>query len=73
MCDGSAHSSGCVVNGYGCLLSYYLKCLQNQTSAVMLAVVHYAQERVMDALLARKPDLDHQDKVCLFINVILSF
>ena len=22
--DGSAHSSGCVVNGYGCLLSYYL-------------------------------------------------
>ena len=23
MCDGSAHSSGCVVNGYGCLLSYY--------------------------------------------------
>ena len=23
LCDGSAHSSGCVVNGYGCLLSYY--------------------------------------------------
>ena len=23
MCDDSAHSSGCVVNGYGCLLSYY--------------------------------------------------
>ena len=23
ICDGSAHSSGCVVNGYGCLLSYY--------------------------------------------------
>ena len=23
VCDGSAHSSGCVVNGYGCLLSYY--------------------------------------------------
>ena len=22
LCDGSAHSSGCVVNGYGCLLSY---------------------------------------------------
>ena len=21
--DGSAHSSGCVVNGYGCRLSYY--------------------------------------------------
>ena len=21
LCDGSAHSSGCVVNGYGCLLS----------------------------------------------------
>ena len=26
LCDGSAHSSGCVVNGYGCLLSYYLFC-----------------------------------------------
>ena len=24
LCDGSAHSSGCVVNGYGCLLRYYL-------------------------------------------------
>ena len=23
LCDGSAHSSGCVVNGYGCRLSYY--------------------------------------------------
>ena len=23
VCDGSVHSSGCVVNGYGCLLSYY--------------------------------------------------
>ena len=23
LCDGSAHSSGCVVNGYGCLLSYF--------------------------------------------------
>ena len=23
LCDGSAHSSGCVVNGYGCCLSYY--------------------------------------------------
>ena len=23
LCDGSTHSSGCVVNGYGCLLSYY--------------------------------------------------
>ena len=23
LCDGSAHSSGCVVNGYGCPLSYY--------------------------------------------------
>ena len=22
LCDGSAHSSGCVVNGYGLLLSY---------------------------------------------------
>ena len=22
LCDGSAHSSGCVVNGYGCCLSY---------------------------------------------------
>ena len=31
----------------------------------MLAVVNSAQERVMDALLASKPDLDHQDKVCL--------
>ena len=25
LCDGSAHSSGCVVNGYGCLLSYYYR------------------------------------------------
>ena len=24
VCDGSTHSSGCVVNGYGCLLNYYL-------------------------------------------------
>ena len=24
LCDGSAHSSGCVVNGYGCCLSYYI-------------------------------------------------
>ena len=24
MCDGSAHSSGCVVNGYGCLLTLLL-------------------------------------------------
>ena len=24
LCDGSAHSSGCVVNGYGCRLSYFL-------------------------------------------------
>ena len=23
VCDGSAHSSGCVVNGYGCLMNYY--------------------------------------------------
>ena len=23
MCDGSAHSSECMVNGYGCLLGYY--------------------------------------------------
>ena len=23
LCDGSAHSSRCVVNGYGCLLNYY--------------------------------------------------
>ena len=23
LCDGSTHSSGCVVNGYGCRLSYY--------------------------------------------------
>ena len=23
MCDGSAHLSGCMANGYGCLLSYY--------------------------------------------------
>ena len=36
----------------------------------MLAVVHYAQERVMDVLLASKPDLDHQDKVCLLINIL---
>ena len=31
----------------------------------MLAIVNSAQERVMDALLESKPDLDHQDKVCL--------
>ena len=24
LCDGSAHSSGCMVNGYGCLLYYYI-------------------------------------------------
>ena len=24
LCDGSAHSSGYVVNGCGCLLSYYI-------------------------------------------------
>ena len=24
LCDGSAHSSGCVVNGYGCLLYVYI-------------------------------------------------
>ena len=23
LCDGSGHSSGCVVNGYGCLLNYF--------------------------------------------------
>ena len=34
----------------------------------MLAVVKFAQERVMDALLASKSDLDHQDKVCLLIK-----
>ena len=26
LCDRSAHSSGCMVNGYGCLLSYFLMC-----------------------------------------------
>ena len=37
----------------------------------MLAVVNYAQERVMDALLASKPDLDHQDKV--YMSTYRSF
>ena len=31
----------------------------------MLAVVHFPQERVMDALLASKPNLDLRDKVCM--------
>ena len=34
LCDGSAHSSGCVVNGYGCLLSY------NTVSTGTRAVLH---------------------------------
>ena len=40
----------------------------------MLAVVIYAQDRVMDALLAvaSKPDLDLQDDVCLLIEVSLN-
>ena len=25
LCDGSAHSSGCVVNGYGCRIELLLK------------------------------------------------
>ena len=37
----------------------------------MLAVVNFAKEKAMDALLASKPDLDHQDKVCLLINILL--
>ena len=35
LCDGSAHSSGCMVNGYGCLLSY-----NNTVSTGTRAVLH---------------------------------
>ena len=34
LCDGSAHSSGCVVNGYGCLLSYCFLLHQRSYSIV---------------------------------------
>ena len=35
LCDGSAHSSGCVVNGYGCLLSYHCVSIISRTSLPM--------------------------------------
>ena len=34
LCDGSAHSSGCVVNVYGCRLSYQIICLSIFVSPV---------------------------------------
>ena len=39
----------------------------------MLAVVNFAQDRVMDALLASKPDLEHLDKVVSYVSTYLNF
>ena len=39
LCDGSAHSSGCVVNGYGCRLSWYII---NQINMTLHAGLRYS-------------------------------
>ena len=47
-----------------CLFDKTCVHVQNHTNALLLAIAKEGQERVVDALLDREPELDLQDSVC---------
>ena len=47
-----------------CLFDETCVHVQNHTNALLLAIAKEGQERVVDALLDREPELDLQDSVC---------
>ena len=44
-------------------LSLKHKCVQNETNALLLAISNNKQEKIVNALLDKNPELDIQDKV----------
>ena len=54
---GSAHSSGCVVNGYGCLLSYLLYVIYETLNYLYLYFTHMCIHSVLFGLAVSFVDM----------------
>ena len=64
----------CLFDLAGFFLPSSLKhiCVQNETNALLLAISNNKQEKIVDALLDKNPELNIQDKVELYSTQWLS-